>query len=53
MGYMFIQHIYTCVVCGRTPEEGEVMYHTGTEVWCGKCVYAQNDKDTPEEEEEG
>lgn len=53
MGYMFRQHIYTCDVCGVTPEDGEVMYHMGTEVWCEKCVNAPSDKDTPEEEEEG
>ena len=37
MGQRIIQTIYTCNICGETPEDGEKLWHMGIEVWCEKC----------------
>jgi len=43
MGHRLTQKIYTCDKCGKTPEDGEYMWHMGNETWCEKC--ANNDKE--------
>jgi len=48
MGRIIIQKIYTCDVCGRTPDNGENMWHMCSEVWCEECC----DKDEQETEDE-
>ncbi len=37
MGYRIIQKIYTCDVCGETPEDGEKLWHMNSQVWCESC----------------
>ena len=46
MGYRIIQCIYTCDICGETPEDGGKLWHMGSEVWCEKCCEdAENSED--------
>lgn len=45
MGQRITQTIYTCDACGKTPENGEHMWHMGSEVWCKDCCDNQNGKD--------
>jgi len=47
MGQRIDQRIYTCSICGETPEDGEKLWHMGNEIWCEKCC-----KDAEETEEE-
>lgn len=47
MGRIIYQHIYTCDICGKTPEDGEKLWHMNSEVWCEKC---RNDIEQAEEE---
>jgi len=44
MGHRLTQKIYTCDVCGVTPEDGEYMWHMGNEIWCEKCCDTDNEK---------
>ena len=37
MGQIIYQKIYTCDLCGKTPKDGEKLWHMGCEVWCEKC----------------
>lgn len=37
MGAIIIQRIYTCDLCGKTPEDGEKLWHMNSEVWCEAC----------------
>ena len=37
MGNRFIQRIYECSWCGKTPDDGEDMWHMGNEVICKEC----------------
>ena len=52
MGLKFYQKICECAVCGRTPEDGETMYHMGNETWCLACCEKAETRDEPEWEEE-
>jgi len=45
MGNIIIQKIYTCDICGQTPEDGEKLWHMGSEVFCDKCCNATQDED--------
>ena len=48
MGQIIIQKIHTCDICGKTPEDGEKLWHmNNNEVWCEKCC-----EDAEETEEE-
>ena len=38
MGNRITQRIYECTVCGKIPEDGEYLWHIGSEVWCKECV---------------
>ena len=40
MGYRTYQRILVCDVCGRQPDDGEPMWHMGSEVWCEACCDA-------------
>ena len=37
MGHIIIQSIYTCDLCGKTPKDGEKLWHMNSEVWCEAC----------------
>jgi len=37
MGRRITQTIYTCDVCGKTPEDGEYLWHMNNQVWCESC----------------
>ena len=37
MGQRITQTIYTCDVCGETPEDGEYLWHMNNQVWCDSC----------------
>jgi len=37
MGRQIIQTIYTCDLCGETPEDGGKLWHMNRQVWCEKC----------------
>jgi len=37
MGHRITQTIYTCDVCGETPEDGEYLWHMNNQVWCDSC----------------
>ena len=52
MGNIIIQKIYTCDICGQTPEDGEKLWHMGSEVFCDKCCNAIQDEDEDEDEED-
>ena len=43
MGYRLTQRIYSCDVCGKTPEDGEYMWHMGNEIWCEECCDGEGD----------
>ena len=45
MGYRITQRIYQCDKCGRTPEDGEYMWHMGNEIWCKKCCDEGDEED--------
>lgn len=45
MGYRITQTIYMCDVCGRTPDDGEHMWHMGSEIWCKDCCSNKEGKD--------
>ena len=47
MGRRLTQTIYTCDLCGKTPEGGEYMWHMGSQVWCEECC----DKEEKKKEE--
>ena len=47
MGQRIIQRIYTCDICGETPEDGEKLWEMVSEIWCEKCC-----KETEETTEE-
>ena len=47
MGQRIIQKIYTCDICGETPNDGEKLWHMNSEVWCEKCY---KEAEAPEEE---
>jgi len=46
MGHRITQHIYTCGICGKTPENGEYLWHMNSDTICKECI------DKAEEEEE-
>ena len=48
MGQIIYQNIYTCDICDKTPENGEKLWHIGSEVWCEECC---NRSDNEDEEE--
>jgi hypothetical protein len=37
MGHRIIQTIYTCDLCGETPEDGGKLWHMNDQVWCESC----------------
>lgn len=37
MGHRIIQTIYTCDLCGETPEDGGKLWHMNNQVWCESC----------------
>lgn len=37
MGHRITQTIYTCDVCGETPEDGKYLWHMNNQVWCKNC----------------
>lgn len=37
MGHIIIQTIYTCDLCGETPEDGGKLWHMNNQVWCESC----------------
>ena len=37
MGRRIIQRIYQCDLCGKTPDDGERLWHMNDEVWCEEC----------------
>ncbi len=37
MGRRIIQRIFTCDLCGETPEDGEKLWYMGNQIWCEKC----------------
>lgn len=37
MGHKIIQTIYTCDLCGKTPEDGGKLWHMNNQVWCESC----------------
>lgn len=41
MGQRITQRIYTCDLCGKTPDDGEYMWHMCNEVWCKECCDKQ------------
>lgn len=41
MGQRITQHIYTCSLCGKTPEDGDYMWEMGNEIWCKECCDKQ------------
>lgn len=43
MGNRITQRIYKCDVCGKTPEDGEYLWHMGNEVWCRECCEKEDD----------
>jgi len=48
MGHRVRQTIYTCDVCGETPEHGEPMWEMGSEVWCKDCCEKQENESDEE-----
>lgn len=44
MGNRLTQRIYTCDICGYTPDDGEYMWHMGDEVWCEDCCNKESGK---------
>jgi hypothetical protein len=49
MGNRITQKIYECSICGKTPENGEHMWHMGNETWCKKCCEEQEQQEQEEE----
>lgn len=49
MGAKITQRIYICDVCGKTPEDGEYLWHMGNEVICEDCIKKQEEEDNKEE----
>jgi len=47
MGHRVTQVNYVCDKCGHEAEDGENMWHMGTEIWCEKCC----DGDDEDEDE--
>ena len=48
MGQRITQRIFECSICEQIPEDGEHLWHMGSETWCKSCC----DKSDEEEEEE-
>jgi hypothetical protein len=48
MGNRITQKIYECSICGKTPENGEYMWHMGNEVWCEDCCKEQEEQEFDE-----
>ena len=51
MGNRIIQNIYTCDLCGETPEDGEKLWHMGSEVWCNSCCDKAENEGEDEDED--
>jgi len=49
MGHLIIQRIYTCDICGKTPEDGEKPWHMGNEVWCEEGCKKVEEEDADDE----
>lgn len=44
MGQRITQRIYTCDLCGKTPDDGEYMWHMCNEIWCKECCDKQEER---------
>jgi len=45
MGQRIIQKIHTCDLCGKTPSDGEILYHMGNNIWCENCCDKEDEID--------
>ena len=46
MRHRITQRIYTCDICGETPDDGEYLWHMNNEVWCEKCCCAEDEDES-------
>jgi len=44
MGRRITQRIYTCDLCGKTPEDGEYVWEMMGEHWCEECCDKEEEK---------
>lgn len=47
MGRRIIQTIYTCDLCGKTPTDGEKLWHMNSQVWCEECCNKEESEIKP------
>lgn len=47
MGNRITQRIYECSECGKIPENGEYLWHMGSEIWCEECTEKEPEEENP------